>query len=372
MDLDRRRDARRKRTSPPLPFGLIRARQAWTRARFRSTRFRTAGGISAHGWLNDIMLGLGEPPRIVVRQKPRYDKVAHKLKGMGDYQPELIYEQVRRDARWTRAKRRIWRSCAEEINASPDIHLVTVRDDARSSGHRRLPAARRADRGAASDPAERRARGRRPVRQARVPALVCSPPRTNIGSLLCDGIGDAVLVQGEEAPGQASAPQHTMCLQAAGTRIFKTDYVACPSLRAHALQSSGNHGVDQIRAATSHLKGVKIAIMGCIVNGPGEMADADFGYVGGAPEQDQSLRRQDGGEVQHPRGRGGGPVDGFDPRARPLGGRAGTGASGVAAWIASSANRNSGRVGRRHAIFTFMRLTAPLDRSPAPIPFPSR
>jgi (E)-4-hydroxy-3-methylbut-2-enyl-diphosphate synthase len=103
---------------------------------------------------------------------------------------------------------------------------------------------------------------------------------TNIGSLLCDGIGDAVLVQGEQAPGQALRLSYNI-LQAAGSRIFKTDYVACPSCgrTLFNLQTT----TARIKAATLHLKGVKIAIMGCIVNGPGEMADADFGYVGGAP-----------------------------------------------------------------------------------------
>ena len=102
----------------------------------------------------------------------------------------------------------------------------------------------------------------------------------NIGSLLCDGIGNAVLVQGEEAPGQALRLSYNI-LQAAGSRIFKTDYVACPSCgrTLFNLQTT----TAKIKTATSHLKGVKIAIMGCIVNGPGEMADADFGYVGGAP-----------------------------------------------------------------------------------------
>jgi (E)-4-hydroxy-3-methylbut-2-enyl-diphosphate synthase len=101
-----------------------------------------------------------------------------------------------------------------------------------------------------------------------------------IGSLLCDGIGDAVLVQGEHAPGQSLRLAYNI-LQAAGSRIFKTDYVACPSCgrTLFNLQST----TARIKAATAHLKGVKIAIMGCIVNGPGEMADADFGYVGGAP-----------------------------------------------------------------------------------------
>ena len=103
---------------------------------------------------------------------------------------------------------------------------------------------------------------------------------TNIGSLLCDGIGDAILVQGEDAPGQALRLSYNI-LQAAGSRIFKTDYVACPSCgrTLFNLQTT----TAKIKETTSHLKGVKIAIMGCIVNGPGEMADADFGYVGGAP-----------------------------------------------------------------------------------------
>jgi (E)-4-hydroxy-3-methylbut-2-enyl-diphosphate synthase len=88
------------------------------------------------------------------------------------------------------------------------------------------------------------------------------------------------LVQGEEAPGQALRLSYNI-LQAAGSRIFKTDYVACPSCgrTLFNLQTT----TAKIKEATLHLKGVKIAIMGCIVNGPGEMADADFGYVGGAP-----------------------------------------------------------------------------------------
>ena len=70
-------------------------------------------------------------------------------------------------------------------------------------------------------------------------------------------------------------------LQGAGARISKTEFVACPSCgrTLFDLQTT----TQRIREKTGHLKGVKIAIMGCIVNGPGEMADADFGYVGGAP-----------------------------------------------------------------------------------------
>lgn len=101
-----------------------------------------------------------------------------------------------------------------------------------------------------------------------------------IGSLLADGIGDAILVRGEPGAGQSLRLAYNI-LQAAGCRSFKTDYVACPSCgrTLFNLQTV----TARIKERTAHLKGVKIAIMGCIVNGPGEMADADFGYVGGAP-----------------------------------------------------------------------------------------
>ena len=101
-----------------------------------------------------------------------------------------------------------------------------------------------------------------------------------IGALLADGIGDAILVRGEAGPMPSLRLAYTI-LQAVGCRSFKTDYVACPSCgrTLFNLQTV----TARIKARTEHLKGVKIAIMGCIVNGPGEMADADFGYVGGAP-----------------------------------------------------------------------------------------
>jgi len=103
---------------------------------------------------------------------------------------------------------------------------------------------------------------------------------TVLGSLLCDGIGDAVLVRSERDAAAALRLAFNI-LQAAGIRRFKTDYVACPSCgrTLFDLQTV----TARIKARTQHLKGVKIAIMGCIVNGPGEMADADFGYVGTAP-----------------------------------------------------------------------------------------
>ena len=97
---------------------------------------------------------------------------------------------------------------------------------------------------------------------------------TNIGALLCDGIGDAVQVTG-------AVTLAYNILQAAGCRSFKADYVACPSCGRTLFDLQSVTAL--IKARTAHLIGVKIAVMGCIVNGPGEMADAHFGYVGTAP-----------------------------------------------------------------------------------------
>jgi (E)-4-hydroxy-3-methylbut-2-enyl-diphosphate synthase len=100
------------------------------------------------------------------------------------------------------------------------------------------------------------------------------------GSLLCDGIGDLISFETESDPARSTAVAYNL-LQGAGARISKTEFVACPSCgrTLFDLQTT----TQRIREQTGHLKGVKIAIMGCIVNGPGEMADADFGYIGGAP-----------------------------------------------------------------------------------------
>jgi (E)-4-hydroxy-3-methylbut-2-enyl-diphosphate synthase len=103
---------------------------------------------------------------------------------------------------------------------------------------------------------------------------------TVLGSLLCDGLGDGV---GLSAPMSDQDRSRLLfgILQAAGVRITKTEFVSCPSCgrTLFDLQTT----TERIASRTNHLKGVKIAIMGCVVNGPGEMADADFGYVGGSP-----------------------------------------------------------------------------------------
>lgn len=101
-----------------------------------------------------------------------------------------------------------------------------------------------------------------------------------LGALFCDGIGDAVYLASSLPVERALDLGYTL-LQATRLRISKTDYISCPSCgrTLFNLQTT----TERIKAKTDHLKGVKIAIMGCIVNGPGEMADADFGYVGAGP-----------------------------------------------------------------------------------------
>jgi (E)-4-hydroxy-3-methylbut-2-enyl-diphosphate synthase len=103
-----------------------------------------------------------------------------------------------------------------------------------------------------------------------------------LGSLLCDGIGDAIQIVGYEDPLEALEVSYNL-LQATRLRISRTDFISCPS--CGRTQFDLQTTTQRIKSKMSHLKGVKIAIMGCIVNGPGEMADADFGYVGSGPRR---------------------------------------------------------------------------------------
>jgi (E)-4-hydroxy-3-methylbut-2-enyl-diphosphate synthase len=244
-----------------------------------------------------VRLGGDELIRVVVRQA-NFEKIAHKIDRMGDYKPEIVYE----DANIVEIDPRNDEAIAK-LNTQQSPQFVTVADEIDLSviAAFRLLAAKLQVRHPIllKDVFRHSERSRGiPLRDLRLNQRDPSTPlrsalddskdfletlltaSTNIGSLLCDGIGDGILVQGEDAPGQALRLSYNI-LQAAGSRIFKTDYVACPSCgrTLFNLQTT----TAKIKAATSHLKGVKIAIMGCIVNGPGEMADADFGYVGGAP-----------------------------------------------------------------------------------------
>ncbi|XP_045085859.1 4-hydroxy-3-methylbut-2-en-1-yl diphosphate synthase (ferredoxin), chloroplastic [Aegilops tauschii subsp. strangulata] len=104
---------------------------------------------------------------------------------------------------------------------------------------------------------------------------------SNVGALLVDGLGDGVLLEAASQEFEFLRDTSFNLLQGCRMRNTKTEYVSCPSCGRTLFDLQEISA--QIREKTSHLPGVSIAIMGCIVNGPGEMADADFGYVGGAP-----------------------------------------------------------------------------------------
>jgi (E)-4-hydroxy-3-methylbut-2-enyl-diphosphate synthase len=101
---------------------------------------------------------------------------------------------------------------------------------------------------------------------------------TDLGALFLDGFGDGVWATSENVPVKAINSTLFGILQATRTRISKTEYISCPSCGRTLFDLQETTA--RIRVRTDHLKGIKIGIMGCIVNGPGEMADADYGYVG--------------------------------------------------------------------------------------------
>lgn len=109
--------------------------------------------------------------------------------------------------------------------------------------------------------------------------LYCS---TDLGGLLLDGFGDGIWIKQKDCVStQVCNSTAFGVLQATRTRISKTEYISCPSCGRTLFDLQET--TQKIRLRTDHLKGVKIGIMGCIVNGPGEMADADYGYVGTGP-----------------------------------------------------------------------------------------
>ena len=218
--------------------------------------------------IQGVPLGGGETVRVAVTPS-QWGQVHDRVGRLGDFQPEIIWEGVGIEVD------PLDDVAIQAIQARTEPVLVAVADSCVLDVVRayRLLAAK-------LDP-------RHPIllkdrlaeeQAASLPGLLRAA--THLGSLLCDGIGDAVLVRNESTAEGALRLAYNI-LQAAGVRIFKTDYVACPSCgrTLFNLQST----TQKIRAATGHLKGVRIAVMGCIVNGPGEMADADFGYGGGAP-----------------------------------------------------------------------------------------
>ena len=218
-------------------------------------------------------LGGDKTVRVFTTQE-RWNALAHKIAGMGDFKPEIVLEKSGvieidpRDETTITAINNEIEPCLITVIDGLDLEVIHAFRELAFRVHPRHPILLKDTLhppGGETD---------------FIAALL--PAAQNIGSLLCDGIGDAILIRGETAPGQSLRLAYNI-LQAAGTRIFKTDYVACPSCGRTLFNLQ--HTTQKIRAATGHLKGVRIAIMGCIVNGPGEMADADFGYVGGAPNK---------------------------------------------------------------------------------------
>lgn len=224
--------------------------------------------------IQGIKLGGSETVRVFTTQE-KWNAVAHKLKSLGDFQPEIVIDSAGAVEVLPSDLEKI-----NELNQSSEAQLITI------PNHCGLDVV------AAYRELASLLDSKHPIllKDTFIPSE--DPERDfeetliesskNIGSLICDGIGDAIIIQGEQAPGQALRLSYNI-LQASGARIFKTDYVACPSCgrTLFNLQTT----TQKIREATGHLKGVRIAVMGCIVNGPGEMADADFGYVGGAPNK---------------------------------------------------------------------------------------
>ncbi|RFZ83309.1 4-hydroxy-3-methylbut-2-en-1-yl diphosphate synthase [Mucilaginibacter terrenus] len=106
---------------------------------------------------------------------------------------------------------------------------------------------------------------------------------TDLGALLVDGFGDGIWIDAQQLPAGVITSTAFGILQATRSRISKTEYISCPSCGRTLFDLMIT--TQMIRSRTSHLKGLKIGIMGCIVNGPGEMADADYGYVGSGPDK---------------------------------------------------------------------------------------
>ena len=103
----------------------------------------------------------------------------------------------------------------------------------------------------------------------------------DLGPLLLDGLADGIWIDAPQHPAAAIRDVELMILQAARVRYSRTEYIACPSCGRTLYDIEGT--LATIKARTSHLKNLRIGVMGCIVNGPGEMADADYGYVGAGP-----------------------------------------------------------------------------------------
>jgi (E)-4-hydroxy-3-methylbut-2-enyl-diphosphate synthase len=214
----------------------------------------------------------GEQTVRVVVTRATFDKVAPRIRPKDDVKPEAVYEDLNVMEVDPRT----------DFSVNCETQLITVQDGLGLAPITafRLLAARLKRLGVANPILLKDCLDFESVPLS--PSVAQLRAAVVIGSMLADGVGDAILVRGETGAGLSLRLAFNI-LQAAGCRSFKTDYVACPSCgrTLFNLQTV----TARIKERTQHLKGVKIAIMGCIVNGPGEMADADFGYVGGAPNK---------------------------------------------------------------------------------------
>ena len=257
---------------PALTSAVALAGDASRRPNLGYDPFNYARRASAEVELGGVRCGGENVVRVAVT-RTTFEKVAPKISPKADVKPEAVYEDLgvlevdpdddRCLAQVTTDRQLIAVKDGVRLPAITAYRLLTAR---LAAGQRKNPILLKDCLTAEPGPV--------------APEVALLRAAVNIGALLADGIGDAILVRGEPGAGASLRLAYNI-LQAAGCRSFKTDYVACPSCgrTLFNLQTV----TARIKSRTEHLKGVKIAIMGCIVNGPGEMADADFGYVGGAP-----------------------------------------------------------------------------------------
>ena len=162
----------------------------------------------------------------------------------------------------------------EKLKSLKDIIIVANSVHANPVGELRAVVHKLAAEGVAAPVIVHRVYKEQAVESLRIKAAA------DLGVLLIDGLVDGVWVENPGIPAEEVNSIAFGILQATRARISKTEYIACPGCGRTMYDLQGT--LAKIKAATAHLKGLKIGVMGCIVNGPGEMADADYGYVGAA------------------------------------------------------------------------------------------
>ena len=162
----------------------------------------------------------------------------------------------------------------EKIKSLKDVVLVASSSHANPVGELRAVVHALVNNGISAPVIMRRSYNEESVETLRLKAAA------DLGVLLIDGIADGLWLESNVGTATEINSIAFGILQATRARISKTEYIACPGCGRTMYDLQGT--LARIKAATAHLKGLKIGVMGCIVNGPGEMADADYGYVGAA------------------------------------------------------------------------------------------